>query len=119
MPVGHNGPVTYRELLQSTLDQGMPLEKALESLRGPGASPAEAAFALQEATGASFEEARAMVARTRAWSGPRSGMQLPGKPREWYGSIGQHGRSGHGAASVLPHLVRQAQSHAGPGKGGH
>ncbi|TFZ06382.1 hypothetical protein EZ313_07005 [Ramlibacter henchirensis] len=108
--------MTYRELLQRTLDHGMPVEKALEFLRGSGASPVEAARALQETTGASFEEARALVARTRAWSGPRSGVQLPAKPREWYGAIGQHGRSGHGAASVLPHLGRQTPSHAGQGK---
>lgn len=112
----HNGRVTYSELLQTTLAQGMPVEKALEFLRGSGASPAEAASAVQQATGASFEEARALVQRTRAWSGPRSGMQLPSRPREWYGAIGQHGRSGHGAASVLPHLTRQAQAHAGPAK---
>jgi hypothetical protein len=33
--------------------------------------------------------------------------------REWYGAIGQHGRSGHGSASVLPHLARQSQAQAG------
>jgi hypothetical protein len=110
--------VTYRELLQTSLDLGLPMEKALEFLRGSGASPAEAASALQETTGASFEEARALVARTRAWSGPRSGLQPAAtRPRDGWGPIGQHGRSGHGAASVLPHLVRQAQSHARPGQG--
>lgn len=113
----HNEFVTYRELMQRSLDQGLPVEKALEFLRGSGASPMEAASAVQEATGASFEEARALVARTRAWSGPRSGVTpASARPREWYGAIGQHGRSGHGASSVLPHLVRQAQSHAGPAK---
>ena len=107
--MGQNGPVTYRELLQTSLDLGLPVERALEFLRGNGASPVEAARAVQEATGASFEEARAVVARTRAWSAPRSGVQ-PASPRsrEWYGAIGQHGRSGHGAASVLPHLARVA-----------
>jgi hypothetical protein len=114
--VEHNRLVTYSELLQASLDQGLPVEKALEFLRGSGASPAEAASAIQQTTGASYEEARAIVQRTRAWSGPRSGVQLPSKPREWYGAIGQHGRSGHGAASVLPHLVRTPQSHAGSGK---
>ena len=110
--------MTYRELSQSSLDLGLPVEKALEFLRGSGASPVEAARAVQEATGASFEEARALVARTRAWSGPRSGVQpAPSRPREWYGAIGQHGRSGHGAASVLPYLVRQSPSHAGAGRG--
>lgn len=110
--------MTYRELLQNSLELGLPVERALEFLRGSGASPMEAASALQETTGTSFEEARALVARTRAWSGPRSGVQPAStRPREWYGAIGQHGRSGHGAASVLPHLVRQAQSHAGPAKG--
>ena len=116
--MGHNRRVTYRELLQDTLDQGMPVERALEFLRGSGASPVEAVAAVQEATGASAEEARALVARTRAWSGPRSGQQLPGRPREGDGGIGQHGRSGHGAASVLPHLTRQSQSAAGSGKSG-
>ena len=109
--------MTYRDLLQTSLDLGLPVEKALEFLRGSGASPVEAARALQETTGASFEEARALVARTRAWSGPRSGVEPAGsRAREWYGASGQHGRSGHGAASVLPHLVRQAQAHVGPGK---
>ncbi|KQT14294.1 hypothetical protein [Ramlibacter sp. Leaf400] len=110
--------MTYGELLQRALGQGMAVERALEFLRGSGASPAEAARAIQETIGASVDEARDLVARTRAWSAPRSGVQLPGRPREGYGAIGQHGRSGHGAASVLPHLVRQAQSHAGSGKGG-
>jgi hypothetical protein len=104
-----NGRVTYRELLKSTLDQGMPVEQALEFLRGHGASPFEAAQAVEEATGVTPEEARAIVARTRAWAGPRSGAQPVQTPREWYGAIGQHGRSGHGASSVLPHLWRQAQ----------
>ena len=109
--------MTYRELLQTSLDLGLPLEKALEFLRGCGASPVEAARAVQETTGASFDDARALVARTAAWSGPRSGVQpASARPRDCYGAIGQHGRSGHGASSVLPHLVRQSQSHAGPGK---
>jgi hypothetical protein len=110
--------VTYRELLQTSLDLGLPMEKALEFLRGSGASPVEAASALQATTGASFEEARDLVARTRAWSGPRSGVQpAAARPCDGWGAIGQHGRSGHGAASVLPHLLRQAQTHAGSGKG--
>ncbi len=105
--------MTYRELLQTSLDLGLPVERALEFLRGNGASPMEAARAVQEATGTSFDEARALVARSRAWSGPRSGVQpASARPREWYGAIGQHGRSGHGAASVLPHLVRLAPSQA-------
>ena len=99
--------MTYRELLQTSLDLGLPVERALEFLRGNGASPMEAACAVQEATGTSFEEARAVVASTRAWSAPRSGVQpASARTREWYGAIGQHGRSGHGAASVLPHLAR-------------
>jgi hypothetical protein len=116
--VGHNALVTYCELLQTTLARGMPVEKALEFLRGSGASPAEAAKAVQETTGASFEEARALVQRSRAWSGPRSGVQPAPRSREWYGAIGQHGRSGHGAASVLPHLTRQTLAHTGPGNSG-
>ena len=107
--------MTYRELLQTSLDLGLPVERALEFLRGSGASPMEAARAVEEATGASFEEARALVAGTRAWSGPRSGVQpASARPREWYGAIGQHGRSGHGAASVLPHLVRLTPLRATP-----
>ena len=107
--MGQNDSVTYRELLQTSLELGLPVERALEFLRGNGASPVEAARAVQEATGASFDDARALVARTRAWSGPRSGVQpASARPREWYGAIGQHGRSGHGAASVLPHLARLA-----------
>ena len=109
--------MNYRELLRTSLDLGLPVERALEFLRGNGASPVEAARAVQEATGTSFEEARALVARTRAWSAPRSGVQpASGRSRDWYGAIGQHGRSGHGAASVLPHLVRLPPSHAAAAK---
>lgn len=99
--------VTYRELLQATLDQGLPMDRALAFLRASGASPIEAAAAVQEATGTTHEEARALVARSQAWSAPRSGVWP--KPPEPYAAVGRHGRSGHGAASVLPHLVRQAQ----------
>lgn len=104
----HNGPVNYRELLQATLDKGLPLDKALEFLRGSGASPVEAAAAVQDVTGKPFEEARELVSRTRAWSAPRSGVTPGSAPRTWYGAIGQHGRSGHGAASVLAFLGRPA-----------
>ncbi|MGZ5179009.1 MAG: hypothetical protein ACXWC6_12725 [Ramlibacter sp.] len=101
--------MTYPDLLQAALDQGTPLVRALETLRGTGASPAEAAAAVQQVTGCSRDEARQAVAQSRAWSGPRSGA-LPGAAtRAWCGAIGQHGRSGHGASSVLPHLARQAQ----------
>jgi len=82
------------------------VERALEFLRGSGASPVEAALALEEATGTPFEQARQLVKRSRAWSGPRSGVNPHAPVREWYGAIGQHGRSGHGAASVLPFLRR-------------
>jgi hypothetical protein len=112
----HNGIVTYPELLRTALGQRLPMTKALELLRGSGASPAEAAQALQDVTGASPEEARATVAASRAWSGPRSGISLGAGFREWYGAIGQHGRSGHGSASVLPHLARQAHAQAGPAR---
>jgi hypothetical protein len=109
--------VTYRELLQTSLELGLPVERALEFLRGHGASPMEAARAVQEATGTPLEEARALVARTRAWSAPRSGVQpASARPRDGYGAIGQHGRSGHGAASVLPHLMRLPSSHAATAK---
>jgi hypothetical protein len=109
----HNGRVTYPDLLRSALDQRLPMARALELLRGSGASPAEAAQALQDVTGTSAEQARATVAASRAWSGPRSGVSLGAGFREWYGAIGQHGRSGHGSASVLPHLARQSQAQAG------
>lgn len=99
--------MTFPQLLRKTLDQGLPMQRAIEFLRGSGASPWEAAAAVREVTGATLDEARALVAGTRAWSGPRSGVQPGAGPREWYGAIGQHGRSGHGAASVLPHLLRQ------------
>jgi hypothetical protein len=102
----HNGCVTYRDLLRSALDQGTPLARAVEFLRSSGASPLEAATAVQEATGRSWEESRNVVAESRAWAGPRSGVQPVAKAPEWYGDIGQHGRSGHGAMSVLPHLWR-------------
>jgi hypothetical protein len=105
--------VTYQDLLRSSMAQGFPLDKALEFLRGSGASPLEAAYAVQGVTGLSWHAARDLVARTRAWSAPRSGVQPGATRREWYGAIGQHGRSGHGAASVLPHLLRQGQSQAG------
>ena len=110
-PVGlvmHNERVSYRDLLQTALEQGIPLPRAMEYLRGSGASPLEAASAVQEATGRTWAEAREVVAQSRAWAGPRSGVVPAAKPREWYGAIGQHGRSGHGALSVLPHLWRPA-----------
>jgi hypothetical protein len=102
--------VSYHDTLRDALDQGLPLAKALEFLRANGASPAEAASAVQSTTGLSADDAREAVARSRAWSGPRSGVHLHAGQREWYGAIGQHGRSGQGAASVLPHLGRQSQA---------
>ena len=112
-PSGTIPRVTYLQLMRTALDDGMPLERALEILRGAGASPAEAAAAVQEATGLSAGEARAAVARSGAWSAPRSAAQPLIALPEDLGAIGHHGRSGHGAASVLPHLVRQAQSQGG------
>lgn len=112
----HNSPVSYRDLLQKALDQGLSLERALEFLRSSGASPVEAAAAVRDTTRVSLEEARQIVARSRAWVGPRSGAQPGGAPREWYGAIGQHGRSGRGAASVLPHLARQPQAQPARGR---
>lgn len=106
----HNGFMGFRELLQSTLAQGVPLGRGLEFLRASGASPMEAAMALHEATGRPLDEARQLVADTRAWSAPRSGVTPGARPREWFGAIGQNGRSGHGASSVLPHLARQPKS---------
>ena len=102
-----NGAVDYPQMLRTSLAQGVPLERGLEFLRAAGASPMEAALAVRDVTGAPLEQAREVVAQSRAWSGPRSGAQPHATPRAWYGAIGQHGRSGHGAASVLPHLVRQ------------
>ena len=108
----HNGSVDYPQMLRTAIAQGVPLERGLEFLRAGGASPVEAALAVQAVTGDALEQAREAVARSRAWSGPRSGAQPHAAPREWYGAIGQHGRSGHGAASVLPHLVRQGAGSA-------
>ena len=102
----HNDLVSYCDLLRSALDQGTTLARAMEFLRSSGASPLEAAAAVQDATGRSWDEARNVVAPSGAWSGPRSGVQPVAKPRAWDGAIGQHGRSGHGASSVLPHLWR-------------
>ena len=104
--------MSYHDTLRDALDQGLPLAKALEFLRANGASPAEAASAVESATGLSADDAREAVARSRAWSGPRSGVHLHAGQREWYGAIGQHGRSGQGSASVLPHLGRAAQGNA-------
>lgn len=104
----HNRRVSYCDLLRSALEQGVTLPRAMEYLRGSGASPLEAASAVQEATGRTWIESREVVEQSRAWAGPRSGAQPVARPREWYGAIGQHGRSGHGAMSVLPHLWRPA-----------
>lgn len=104
----HNARVSYCDLLRTALEQGISLPRAMEYLRSSGASPLEAAGAVQEATGRSWIEAREVVAQSRAWAGPRSGAQPIARTREWYGAIGQHGRSGHGALSVLPHLWRPA-----------
>lgn len=100
--------MSYGELLQSALGQGMTLARAMEMLRGSGASPLEAACALQDATGRGADEARAVVSESGAWSGPRPGLSAAARAGEWNGAIGQHGRSGHGASSVLPHLWRPA-----------
>lgn len=109
----HNEPVNYPDLLRNALAHRLTMARALEVLRGNGASPIEAIDAVVEVTGSSRDDARALVAASRAWSGPRSGIALGARFDEWYGAIGQHGRSGQGAASVLPHLARQAQSRAG------
>ncbi|WP_427913693.1 hypothetical protein ACPWT1_01610 [Ramlibacter sp. MMS24-I3-19] len=100
--------MSYSDLLRTALEEGATLPRAMEYLRGTGASPLEAASAVQEATGRTWMEAREVVAQSRAWAGPRSGALPVTKPRDWYGAIGQHGRSGHGAMSVLPHLWRPA-----------
>ncbi|MBA2964967.1 MULTISPECIES: hypothetical protein [Ramlibacter] len=104
--------MSYDDLLRESLGHGCNLPKAMEFLRAAGASPAEAARSVAEVTGLGDELARQTVRDSRAWSGPRSGMQLAGERRSWYGAIGQHGRSGHGASSVLPHLGRKAQTQA-------
>jgi hypothetical protein len=109
--------VSFRELLQTALTHGVPVERALEYLRASGASPIEAALALQDVTGAAPQEARELVTRTRAWSAPRSGAPaVATPPREWHGAIGQHGLSGHGASSILPHLVRQTLAQGAGGR---
>jgi hypothetical protein len=110
--VMHNASVDYAVILRAALDQGLLLAQALEFLRASGASPAEAATAVEATLYLPHDEAREAVKRSRAWSGPRSGAQLHGTQREWYGSIGQHGRSGRGAASVLPHLPRPPRANS-------
>jgi hypothetical protein len=105
----HNGQVNqYGDLLRSALNQGLPLDRAMELLRASGASPLEAASAVQDAGARTADEARRLVNECRAWTGPRSAVQLSTRASEWSGAIGQHGRSGQGAASVLPHLWRPA-----------
>jgi hypothetical protein len=115
--VVQNALVTYAQLLRNALAASQPIGKALEFLRSSGASPAEAAQAVQLAAGVDAARAREIVAESRAWKGPRSGVQPVPTQREWYGAIGQHGRSGQGASSVLPHLVRQAQAQGAAASG--
>lgn len=105
-------PVTYLDVLRTALAQGLPLGKALALLRASGASPVEAALAVQHVTGQDQGAAREAVAQSGAWSQPRaSGLAQRERPS----GIGQHGRSGHGASSVLPHLVRQSQAQGSGG----
>lgn len=105
--------MTYPDVLRNALAQRLTMAKALAVLRAGGASPVEAVEAIAQVTGAPREDARQMVEASRAWSGPRPGIVLGARFEESPGSIGQHGRSGRGAASVLPHLARQAQAQAG------
>jgi hypothetical protein len=108
-----NEPVTYADILRNALAQRLTMAKALAMLRCSGATPNDAIDAGTQVTGKSRDDARQMVSASRAWSGPRPGVALGAHIEDWPGATGQHGRSGHGAASVLPHLARQAQSRAG------
>jgi len=106
---GHNAQVDYAALLKKYLAQGLDLQAALERLRNEGASPLEAIAAIAHATGVEHEEARGAFALSRAWDRPRV-ADADRAPATSSGDEGQHGRSGHGASSVLPHLLRQPPS---------
>ena len=93
------------------LNQGLAMNAALELLRDSGASPGEAVDAVAAATGHDPAQATALVQQCGAWKVPRAGRaaaRLAASATR--GSVGQHGRSGHGASTVLPHLVQQALS---------
>ena len=102
--VGHNRRVNYAELLQSTLRQRLPMHRALAVLRDSGASPAEAAQAVGTLTGYSADDALAVVRQSGAWNVPR-GAAADAEALARRDPVGRHGRSGHGAATVLPHLM--------------
>ncbi len=103
--VGHNARVDYAAQLMIYLARGQDLQAALELLRNDGASPVEALAAIQQATGADEQQARQALERSAAWTRPRVASGPPEARQETH--EGQHGRSGHGASSVLPHLLRQ------------
>jgi hypothetical protein len=108
------GRVTYVELLNATLHRRVALHAALGVLRDRGASPAEAAEAVGTVTGCSADDAALLVRECGAWSRPRGGG-VRGRARK--DPVGHHGRSGHGAAAVLPFLVLPYVVR--PGQGGN
>jgi hypothetical protein len=97
--------VDYTALLKNYLAEGLDLQAALELLRNDGASPVEAVAAIRDAAGMDQFRAQQAFELSPAWSRPRSAAAS--RARGPAAEQGQHGRSGHGASSVLPHLLRQ------------
>jgi hypothetical protein len=105
----HNGWVDYADHLKSYLERGLSLQAALELLRNDGASPVEAVAAIRAATGVDQAHAQQAFQQSPAWGRPR--VPSAGRPSGAQAQeAGQHGRSGHGSSSVLPHLLRQPPS---------
>ena len=111
----HNERLNYAELLHAALRHQGSMPGALGALRDRGASPAEAAAAVSSVTGSSAVDARALVRDSGVWSGPRGAGAGAGSMRARLEPVGRHGRSGHGASTVLPYLV---QPYVRPGRGG-
>lgn len=98
----------YAALLKNYLAQGTALQAALELLRNDGASPIEAVDAIMQAAQVPEAQAKELFGQSRAWQRPRVSNTEP-TPAEQEAAA-HHGRSGHGASSVLPHLLRQPPS---------
>lgn len=105
----HNRPVDYAAHLKAYLGRGLDLQAALELLRNDGASPIEAVVAIRDATGVDEAQAEQAFQSSPAWGRPRV-QETSRSPDADTPEAGRHGRSGHGASSVLPHLLRQPPS---------
>lgn len=101
--------VDYAAHLKSYLERGLNLQAALELLRNDGASPIEAVAAIRAATGVDEAQAQQAFQQSPAWGRPRV-QSTGGASEAGVQETGQHGRSGHGSSSVLPHLLRQPPS---------